>query len=257
MKILITGHKGFIGQNMVEALKDEHELSFYTWGDITPKVAGLDLVIHLGANSSTTDTNVEKIIEQNYDFSRWLLGECHTNGVNFQFASSASIYGLGNNFQEDAPADPKSPYAWSKFLFERYVNGFRGRWKCRIQGFRYFNVYGAHEDHKGDQSSPYYKFTEQAKNTGVIQLFENSDKYFRDFVPVDMVVAVHKRFFDVPESGIWNVGTGKPKSFKDVAEEIAGQYNARIEYIPMPDNMQSQYQKYTCADLTKLSKYYP
>jgi ADP-L-glycero-D-manno-heptose 6-epimerase len=257
MKILITGYKGFIGQNMVNDLKDHHELSFYEWGETIPTVKGLDLVIHLGAISSTTESNVEKVIEQNYDFSRWLLGECHINQVSFQFSSSASIYGLKDDFNEDAPADPRSPYAWSKFLFERYVNGFSGKWQCRIQGFRYFNVYGLHEEHKGDQASPYYKFAQQAKDTGVIKLFENSDRYFRDFVPVETVVDVHKRFFNVNESGIWNIGTGKPKSFQVVAEEIANQYNARIEYIPMPDNIKAQYQKYTCADLTKLSKYYP
>jgi len=256
MKILITGHKGFIGQNMVAALKD-HDLRFFDWNDPIPNVEGLDLVIHLGAVSSTTETDVEKVIGQNYDFSRWILGECHKFSVNFQFASSASVYGLKNDFREDAPVDPRSPYAWSKYLFERYIRGFTGKWKCRIQGFRYFNVYGPYEDHKGDQASPYYKFTQQAKNDGVIKLFEGSDKYLRDFVPVERVIDVHKTFFNVMDSGIWNIGTGVAKSFQDVAQEIAQQYNARIEYIPMPDNVKAQYQTYTCANLEKLRKYYP
>lgn len=257
MKILITGHRGFIGQNMVNSLKDFHDLSFYEWGNDLPNIEDLDLVLHLGAISSTAETNVEKVLEQNYDFSRWILGECHKFKVHFQYSSSASIYGLQNNFNEDSSADPRSPYAWSKLLFERYVKGFLGKWQCRIQGFRYFNVYGPCEGHKEDQASPYHKFTEQAKNTGVIKLFEGSENYSRDFVPVETVINVHKRFFTVEESGIWNVGTGIATSFQSVAEEIAQQYNARIEYIPMPDNIKAQYQTYTCADLTKLSKYYP
>jgi ADP-L-glycero-D-manno-heptose 6-epimerase len=128
--------------------------------------------------------------------------------------------------------------------------------KVRVQGFRYFNVYGPYEDHKGDQASPYHKFTKQAKETGVIKIFEGSENFKRDFVSVETVVDVHRRFFTVHESGVWNIGTGIAKSFKEVAEEIARQYNAKIEYIPIPENIAKQYQKYTQADLTKLRKYY-
>jgi len=253
MKILVTGHKGFIGQNMVKAL-EEHDLFLYEIGEPLPNVKGLDWVIHLGANSSTTETNVEKIIDQNYDFSRWLLNKCQDEGVNFQYSSSASVYGLGTDFKESAPANPLSPYAWSKLLFDRYVVGFEKQWTIKVQGFRYFNVHGPYEDHKGDQASPHHKFTKQAEITGVIKLFEGSENYKRDFVPVETVVDIHKKFFNVKESGIWNVGTGNPQSFKSVAETIAESTGARIEYIPMPDRLTNQYQKYTCADLTKLNK---
>jgi ADP-L-glycero-D-manno-heptose 6-epimerase len=253
MKILVTGYKGFIGQNMVKAL-EEHTLSFYDLGDPLPEVKGLDWVIHLGANSSTTETNVEKIIDQNYDFSRWILNKCQDAGVNFQYSSSASIYGLGTDFRETAPSNPLSSYAWSKLLFDRYVEGFKDRWTIKVQGFRYFNVYGPYEDHKGDQASPHHKFTKQAETIGVIKLFEGSENYKRDFVPVHDVVDIHKKFFNVKESGIWNVGTGKPQSFQHIAETIAEGMECKIEYIPMPDNLKAQYQKYTCADLTKLNK---
>jgi ADP-L-glycero-D-manno-heptose 6-epimerase len=256
MKILITGSKGFIGQNMVNALKDEYELVFYNWGDNLPYLNGISICVHLGGLSSTTETDVDKILTMNYDFSRWLLGECQRFGVNFQYASSASVYGLGENFQEDAPVDPRSPYAWSKYLFERYVHQYRDRWKYPVQGFRYFNVYGPYEDHKGDQASPYSKFTKQAQETGVITLFEGSDSFKRDFVSVEKIVKVHKHFFNIPDSGIWNIGSGVAKSFKEVAEEVAKKYNAKIEYIPMPKAVSLHYQKYTCADLTKLNKYY-
>lgn len=255
MKILITGYKGFIGQNVVNALKDDHELSLYEWGDEPPEFEGLDWCIHLGAISSTTEQNVEKIMRQNHDFSCIVLFACQTHKVNLQYASSASVYGKLNTFEEDGPVDPKSPYAWSKYLFDRSVKTTKFN-DIFVQGFRYFNVYGPGEDHKGDQASPYHKFEKQAKETGVIKLFENSDKFLRDFIHVDQVIDVHKKFFSVKESGIWNVGTGTPKSFQDVAEEIANKYNARIEYIPMPENIKIQYQEYTCANLNKLRKHY-
>lgn len=254
MKILITGYKGFIGQNMVNALKDEHELSLYDWGDPPPNFEGLDWCIHLGANSSTTEKNVDEIMRQNHDFSCLVLIACQINAVKLQYASSASVYGLTRNFSEDAPKSPQSPYAWTKYLFDRHVTSSKFHENTVVQGFRYFNVYGPHEDHKKGQASPYSTFANQAKETGVIKLFEGSENYFRDFVPVETVIDIHKQFFNVKESGIWNVGTGKPKSFQEVAEEVAQQYNARIEYIPMPDHLKSQYQAYTCADLTKLNK---
>ena len=251
MKILITGHNGFIGKNMTNALKDKHELSFYEWGNEPPELEGLDWVIHLGALTSTTETNVDKVMRQNHDFSCVMLMACQVAGVNLQYSSSASVYGPTLNFNEDAPVSPQSPYAWSKYLFDRHVKINRFD-KIIVQGFRYFNVYGPHEDHKGDQASPYHKFEKQAKETGVIKLFEGSENYLRDFVPVETVIDVHEKFLNVKESGVWNVGSGKPRSFTEVAKEIAKKYDAKIEYIPMPDAIAKQYQPYTCADLTKL-----
>lgn len=255
MKILVTGDRGFIGQNMIEALGQEHQLTLFEWGETNPEVSGLDWVIHLGAISSTTETNIERVMAQNFDFSRWLLNECRDKGVNFQYASSASIYGLNQEFKETSPVNPLSPYAWSKYLFDRYVleNDWTGIF---VQGFRYFNVYGPHEEHKGNQASPFTQFERQAKENGVIKLFEGSEKYHRDFVPVEMVCNVHKTFFDVYESGIWNVGTGTTMSFQEVGEMYSAMYGAKIEYIPMPDSVKNQYQTYTCADTTKLSKHY-
>jgi ADP-L-glycero-D-manno-heptose 6-epimerase len=253
MKILITGYKGFIGQNMVNALKDKHELSLYEWGEEPPDFEGLDWCIHLGANSSTTERDADAIMRQNHDFSCVVLMACQIHGVNLQYASSASVYGLTRDFREDAIKSPQSPYAWSKYLFDRHVlsQNFNN---IRVQGFRYFNVYGPHEDHKVGQASPYTTFERQAKEHGVIKVFENSDQYLRDFVPVERVVEIHEKFFNVQESGVWNVGTGKPKSFLEVAQEVANKHNAWIDTIPMPDNIKAQYQKYTCADLTKLNK---
>lgn len=240
---------------MVRALKDDHELSLYEWGDPPPEFEGIDWCIHLGAISSTTERDVEKIMKQNHDFSCIVLMACQLHNVNLQYASSASVYGQLNTFEEDGPVDPLSPYAWSKYLFDRHV--VRQQFdNIYVQGFRYFNVYGSNEDHKGNQASPYYQFTKQAKETGVIKIFEGSENYYRDFVPVETIVDVHKKFFDVKETGIWNIGTGKPKSFRQVAEEIAEQYSAQIIEIPFPEHLKNQYQHYTCANLTKLQKHY-
>lgn len=252
MNILITGHKGFIGQNMVKAFA-EHNLSLFEWGDEFPSLQGIDWVIHLGAITSTVERDVYKILQQNLDFSIWLFEQCGKNKINLQYASSASIYGNSSTFNENDLPQPQSPYAWSKFLIERHIEKNHYRFpNVIVQGFRYFNVYGSNEDHKGEQASPYHKFLHQAIHTGEIILFENSDQYFRDFVPVESVIDIHKKFLKVNESGIWNVGTGKPKSFQSIAEQIASTTGAKIKYIPMPDNIKSQYQAYTCADLTKL-----
>lgn len=257
MKILVTGNRGFIGQNLVRYFQARgHELSTFEWGETLPEIKGLDWVIHLGAISSTTERNVDLVMTQNYDFSRRLLDLCQQHEVNFQYSSSASVYGLNKDFKETSPVDPRSPYAWSKYLFDRHVTELlsQSNSKIRIQGFRYFNVYGPGEDHKRDQASPFYKFRQQAMKSGVIQLFYGSHHYFRDFVPVERVVELHHEFLDVQESGIWNIGTGQVRSFLNVAEEIAKEHSAVIKYVDMPEAIRLQYQYYTCADLTKLSR---
>ena len=123
MKILLTGYKGFIGSHLLKELERKgHKVSTYEWDEILPSIMEQDWVIHIGAISSTTFGNVEQIMKQNVDFTIQLYEACRKFGVNFQFASSASVYGLGLDFSEDAPVDPKTPYAWSKYLCERHIN---------------------------------------------------------------------------------------------------------------------------------------
>jgi nucleoside-diphosphate-sugar epimerase len=122
------------------------------------------------------------------------------------------------------------------------------RWPMPVQVFRYFNVYGPHEHHK-DQPSPFSRFRLQAAATGRIEVYEGSDEIYRDFVPVERVVEVHKRFFDLDVSGVYNLGTGKAQSFMDVARTVALETNAEIVTVPMPEI--SGYQRYTQADMTK------
>jgi ADP-L-glycero-D-manno-heptose 6-epimerase len=255
MKILVTGSNGFIGQNLARYLTTQgHQVEGWEYIPNTlPDPSGYDWVVHLGAISSTTFIDVDKIIEQNYEYSMQLLQLCDTMGVNFQYASSASVYGPTTHFTEDGPLQPQSPYAWTKYLFDRFITLNLEFFDVKVQGFRYFNVYGPLEEHKGEQASPYTKFTKQAKENRVIKLFEGSKEFKRDFVSVEDVCKLHEKMFDSVQTGIFNVGTGQAVSFEEVAQTIAQKYNAAIEYVPVPENLKSQYQTYTCADLTKLN----
>lgn len=248
MKILLTGHKGFIGSHMLNAL-NQHEVTTFEWGEKWPVVRDVDWVIHIGGISSTTEQNYQKILRQNYEFSVWLFEECKYHKVNMQYSSSASVYGLESTFREDEKLDPKTYYAESKRLFEDYAKKYTNG--NIVQGFRYFNVYGPEgEEHKGSQASPFMQFKKQAETLGKIKVFKNSENYHRDFIHVSQVVDIHLKFLQVSESGIWNVGTGKTMSFLDVAKT----FNVPIEEIEMPDILKASYQKYTCADITKLTK---
>ena len=248
MKILITGNKGFIGQNMVNRLTKDHELYGYELNmtDL-PDVRGMDKVIHFGAISSTTERDVDKIINVNLEFSRWLYEECCKHDVHFQYSSSASVYGQTQHFTENGPLRPESPYAWSKYLFDRWLWHEQVVHPITVQGFRYFNVYGQHEDHKGDQASPIHKFAKQIKETGKLKLFEESENFWRDFVCVDDVVDIVLNN-DKP-SGIYDLGTSNPITFQEVGELVAEKYNGTIEYIPFPEHLEGKYQTYTCAKI--------
>jgi ADP-L-glycero-D-manno-heptose 6-epimerase len=259
MRVFITGVEGFIGQNFVRSLPDDWIVSSYDLidnPDLRPRdldIEGNDWVIHLGALSSTTEKDARRVMDLNLAWSIELAEECEKYGVNLQWSSSASVY--GNKYRcavnEEHKCTPLNLYASSKYFFEEYMKSKNSGiiW----QGFRYFNVYGPHEDHKGSQASPYHQFARQARETGVIRVFENSEKYKRDFVHVDRVIEVHMKMLEKKESGIFNIGTSSPRSFLDVARDVALLYNARIETIPFPEHLRSHYQEYTHADMFKLN----
>jgi ADP-L-glycero-D-manno-heptose 6-epimerase len=266
VKVLVTGSNGFIGKNLIPALPKDWKVDTFDITD-TPidgiiarphqlNIQNYNWVIHLGALSSTTETDVNYVMNLNLMWSIELAELCSKYGVNLQWSSSASVYGsaLKRPMREDDLCDPKNLYAMSKFLFEQYITH---RPRCGVyQGFRYFNVYGPHEQHKGSQASPYTQFAKQAKETGVIKVFEGSENYLRDFVHVDTVVDYHIKMItsSYPVSGIFNIGSGTPRSFLDVARDVALLYDAKIETIPFPPYLIGHYQKYTWADMSKIRR---
>lgn len=236
---------------MVIALQ-EHDLVFYEPGDPEYSLDKVDRVIHLGAITQTTCVDWRALVRYNYQFSVDLIDRCQNRRIPLQIASSASVYGVQNiTFREEDICRPANMYAESKLMVEQYVD--RINLKAPVQLFRYFNVYGPYEDHKGDQASPFHKFKKQAKE-GQIRVFENSERFKRDFIPVEKIIDLHKQFFNIQESGIWNFGTGEAKSFFDVAKEISKETKASVVEIPMPKSLLNSYQKYTKADLSKLHK---
>jgi ADP-L-glycero-D-manno-heptose 6-epimerase len=257
MRVFVTGHRGFIGQNLIEELNNRGiEYQGYDIAEsglIRPKdlkLDGFDWVIHLGAISSTTENDVCKIMDLNVSWSIELFELCEEKGINFQWASSASVYGNGVEFKETSQLNPLNLYARSKYLLEQYIS--IRNFGVYHQGFRYFNVFGPYESHKGSQASPHTQFSKQAKETGVIKIFEDSHLIHRDFVPVSEVVRIHLRMLKIKKSGIWNLGTGKTRTFADVAYDIAVSHGAKIKTIPFPENLIDVYQYYTCADISKL-----
>lgn len=265
MKVLVTGHKGFIGQNMCKAIQKEGwELATFDIADdptVRPKDLNFDdvnCVIHLGAISSTTETDIRKIMDLNLSWSIEMLEECRERGIHMQFASSASVYGQNRNGRilgEEDVCYPANYYALSKYMFEQYALK-RPNVAAVLQIFRYFNVYGPHEEHKGTQASPYTQFAKQAKETGVIKVFKGSNLFTRDFVHVDTVIDAHLagiNRMNVFSGGIYNVGSGYSRSFLDVAKDIALLHNAEIKEIPFPDNLKEHYQYQTQANTKKLN----
>lgn len=251
-RVLITGAGGFIGGNLAAYLSNRgYDVTKFdtSLGDSGyPELINQDYVIHLGANSSTTETNVKKIVEQNFEYSKRLYEMCQLIDVKFQYASSASVYGLSRSFKESDFCKPVSPYAFSKYMFDCWLMNQ----DYPYQGFRYFNVYGLGEGKKGDQASPVSKFIKQAQENAEIKVFDKSGKYKRDFVSIDDVCEIHYRMLESDASGIFNVGTGRTTSFKDVADIIKTHSNCIIKEIPMPQELKGQYQKFTKADNSKL-----
>jgi ADP-L-glycero-D-manno-heptose 6-epimerase len=244
--ILITGHRGFIGKNMMAAFPSARG---YEWGDGKVDLTGISRVIHLGAITDTQCEDWKLLAERNVNFTKNLLHECASCRIPIQIASTAAVYGDGKIFREEM-ANPLNDYAISKRIIELYA--IDREWPMPVQLFRYFNVYGPHEDHKA-QPSPHERFKRQSAETGKIKVFEGSDGIKRDFVPVERVIEVHRAFFDLDVSGVYNLGTGAAVSFMEVARSVAQETGAEIMEVPMPTL--KGYQRYTCADMTKTLSY--
>lgn len=258
MRILITGSEGFIGRNMLSYIGHQPDWKVDGWDWVAdtlqwPNVVQYDWIIHLGAIADMTETNIEKVMYQNYDFTIWLFNECQKHGVNLQYASSSSVYGNTKNFSEFAPCNPQTPYAWSKYLADRYI--FSQTHKAFVQGFRYFNVYGKWMHLRGRRANAIYKWRQQARKHGYIEVWQNAEHVKRDWTWVGDVCKLHLDFINtVRGSGIWNVGSGLAHSFLDIAEYIAEQEQVELKITPMPDEEYSRFRAKTCADLTHLKE---
>jgi ADP-L-glycero-D-manno-heptose 6-epimerase len=245
--IILTGAQGFIGKKFLEKLTGKEVIqvekndswhfrqTFSQWNDV-------ELILHQGAISSTTCKNLKALHHFNVEFSEWLFEEAIKREIPVKYASSASVYG---NMMTGV-INPLNYYAISKVIIDYWVQDHMDEFSS-VQGFRYFNVYGQGEDHKGDQASPVQKFTQQIKETGKLKLFKGSDKFKRDFICVDDIVDIVLN--NNKPSGIYDLGTGNPTSFQKVAELIATKYNGEIEYVPFPDHLNGKYQSYTCAHM--------
>ena len=231
-------------------------------------------VFHQGACTDTMATDARAVLDANLDYSKALYRFCARRTAQFIYASSASVYGGGAQFAE-APENESALnlYAWSKLMFDRFVRR-QPRPAFQCAGLRYFNVYGPRERHKGRMASVARHFFRQYARDGSVRLFAGSGGYadgeqLRDFVSVDDVVAVNLFLLDNRDiSGIFNVGSGRARSFNQVALAVVnacrrgrGQAEVTLEqarrdgditYIPMPEGLRGQYQNYTCADLRRL-----
>ena len=250
--IILTGSSGFIGQNFLKKLEGkevlllEKEDSFRLFRDFD-QWDKVELILHQGAISSTTEKNIRTIYHYNVAFTLMLLEYAMEHEIPVKYASSASVYG---NTQGEI--NPLNQYAISKLQIDYCVLDNLDKFPL-IQGFRYFNVYGEGEDHKENQASPISKFTKEIKETGELNLFESSDKFLRDFVCVDDVVDIVLN--NNANSGIYDIGTGSPISFQQVAELVAKKEGGKINTIPFPNHLVGKYQTYTCANMSWLPDY--
>jgi len=230
-------------------------------------------VVHMGAISSTTENNVDLLMENNFRLSLRLFEWCAASRTPFIYASSAATYGDGAaGFSDDwssaglARLRPLNPYGWSKHLFDQAVIERIAR-KDKVPpqwaGLKFFNVFGPNEYHKDEMMSLVAKRFDEAKAGKVIHLFKShrsgiaDGEQKRDFIYVDDAVAVVRWLLETPTvSGIFNVGTGKARSFRDLMTAVFTALGKppNIEYVDMPESIRDTYQYFTQADTRNLRR---
>jgi len=303
MRVVVTGAAGMIGANLVHGLNAIGIDDIVAVDDLTDgskhtnllgarisdyfdrrdfygrfergELGRIDCVLHQGACSDTMEHDGRLMLDLNYRSSKSLLDACLAQGVRLLYASSAAVYGGAAAFREDAEHErPLNVYGFSKLLFDNVVRRVLPGAPIQITGFRYFNVYGPREQHKGRMASVAFHHWQQQRATGSVKLFGAYGGYGageqrRDFVFVDDVVAVNLWFLDHSQaSGIFNLGSGTAQPFNDVARAVLNAEreargepalelpalvaSGRIEYVDFPQALVGKYQCFTEADLGRL-----
>lgn len=297
--VLVTGGAGFIGSNIAarfaadrdtdvvvcDRLRDAdagkwRNLARHPIADVVPPEAlwdwlaargrSVELVVHMGAVSSTTDPDADKVVQTNFGLSRDLFRWCAENGRRFIYASSAATYGDGAQGFDDDPSyealaalRPLNVYGWSKALFDLFAVREAARQAAPPQwvGLKFFNVYGPNEDHKGPMRSVISQVWPDVAAGRTVKLFRSHRPDYahggqlRDFVYVRDVVDVVAWLADSPGvSGVFNLGSGKARSFADLAGAVfaAAGRAPQVDYIEMPRALQARYQYFTEARMERL-----
>ena len=285
--IVVTGAAGFIGSNLIRGLNATGQTDIIAVDDLSDgtkfhnlvdcdfldyldkdefrssmshRLSGVELVFHQGACSDTREWDGRFMLENNYAWSRSLLEACIENDVAFIYASSAAVYGGNRSFIEKPQFEqPVNVYGYSKLLFDRYARRMMQSAASQIAGLRYFNVYGPGEQHKGAMASMIFQLHRQLLESGTVKLFKGSGGYAdgeqrRDFVHIDDVVDVNLWFMNNHRArGIFNVGTGRSRSFNDIARQLIDRHaRGRVQYVDFPEDLPAAYQSFTEADISAL-----
>jgi len=226
----------------------------------------ISAIIHMGANSSTTEKDADHLFSNNYLYTQELAKYCIEKNIRFIYASSAATYGDGSlGFDDDdtklETLRPLNMYGYSKQLFDLWAK--KNNVFDKIVGLKYFNVYGPNEYHKGDMRSVVHKAFEQIRDTGKVRLFKSlKPKYkdgeqLRDFIYIKDAVDMTLFFLDKPNvNGLFNLGTGEARTWNDLVTAIFKSLNkpVNIEYIELPEHLRDKYQYFTEAKMDKIKK---
>lgn len=289
--IIVTGGAGFIGSCMVRTLNDHGKEDIIIVDNISstdkwmnmrnkkyikyvhkskfleelPTYENVEAIIHMGAQSSTTEKDFDYLWNNNFEYTKALWNYCAEKQISFLYASSAATYGDGEQgFDDKMDIDqlrPLNGYGYSKQLFDQWVKHQATVFPKQYVGFKFFNVYGPNEYFKGSMASMIFHGYKQIGESGKVRLFKSCNPNYvdggqlRDFVYVKDICDVMYWMLEHPEvNGLFNLGTGRAQSFKELAEATfhALGLEPNIEYIDMPEHLKKKYQYYTKAEMGKL-----